>query len=86
MAIFSSHPLAQQPERLASLWGNERLGAAPLGLVVEALLDLKQTVIFVCVGHQLAALVTVEVLVVDQELDEGLFLDSELQSIPPWAA
>ena len=65
-------------ECLSALRRYKGLGAAPVGLFVEAFLHFKQTVVAVGVGHQLALGVTVDVFLLDQEPDEILFLDLKL--------
>lgn len=52
----------QQSEGFPTFWRDERLGPAPPGLFIEALLDLKETVVPVLVGKELPSLITVNVL------------------------
>src|SRR5699024_5924857 len=71
-------PFQQQPEGFAAFGCYHGLDAAPLGLVVEALLHLKQTVVLLGVGHQLAFLVAVDVLALLEKADEGVLAYPQL--------
>ena len=72
-------PDKQQPERFPALRRYHRLRAAPLGLFVKALLDFEQSAVSVLgIGHQLAPLVSVDVLFLQQEPNECLFLHAQL--------
>src|SRR5699024_11487815 len=75
---FLLAPFQQQPEGFAAFGCYHGLDAAPLGLVVEALLHLKQTVVLLGVGHQLAFLVAVDVLALLEKSDEGVLAHAPL--------
>ena len=58
---------AQKSKRLSALRRDERLSARPVGGFVETLFQFKQPVILVGVGQKLAALVSVEIFILESE-------------------
>lgn len=77
-------PNHQQPERFPAFWCDEILRAFPLGFLVHALFPLKQAVREgLCVGGQLAFLVTIHILLFQQERHELVLLYTSSVSFFP---
>ena len=68
----------KQSECLSALRRDERLSARPVGGFIEALLQFKQSVVFVGVGQKLSALVSVKIFFLEKEVHEIPLLYSQL--------